>query len=320
MATNLSELIARTVPPLGYELVDWEMSPKGRLVRVFIDKAGGVDVEDCARVSQHLTRLFAVENVDYERLEVCSPGLDRPLKKAADYERFAGTRRRSCCARSATTHARFEGRARRDRRRAMRWSRPRPAPFAIPLDDRAGAPGPEDRVEKVTMDGGKELLLLVDALSREKNVAKDTVFPALEMALASATKKRFNDEVDVRVAIDRETGDYDAFRRWTVVPDEEHEEPAHQIAITDAAERGENLALGDVIEEPLEAGDLRPHRRAGRQAGDPAEDPRRRARADPERLPRARGEPGDRHRQAHRARQRDRRVGPHRGRACRATS
>jgi ribosome maturation factor RimP len=69
MATNLSELIARTVPPLGYELVDWEMSPKGRLVRVFIDKDGGVDVEDCARISQHLTRLFAVENIDYDRLE-----------------------------------------------------------------------------------------------------------------------------------------------------------------------------------------------------------------------------------------------------------
>jgi ribosome maturation factor RimP len=90
MAANLSELIARTVPPLGYELVDWEMSPKGRLVRVFIDKEGGVDVEDCARVSQHLTRLFAVENVDFDRLEVSSPGLDRPLKKAADYERFRG--------------------------------------------------------------------------------------------------------------------------------------------------------------------------------------------------------------------------------------
>src|ERR1700674_1561980 len=98
----------------------------------------------------------------------------------------------------------------------------------------------------------KDLLLLVDALSREKNVAKDTVFLALEMALASATKKRFKDEVDVRVEIDRETGEYHAFRRWTVVPDEEHEEPAHQIAITDAAERDPDLKLGDVVEEPLE--------------------------------------------------------------------
>ncbi len=69
----------------------------------------------------------------------------------------------------------------------------------------------------------RELLLLVDALAREKNVPKEIVFVALESALASATKKRFpNLEVDARVSIDRETGDYDAFRRWTVVPDEEH--------------------------------------------------------------------------------------------------
>src|SRR6478609_1167674 len=73
------------------------------------------------------------------------------------------------------------------------------------------------------------------------------------MALASATKKRFKDEVDVRVEIDRETGDYHAFRRWTIVPDEEHEEPAHQIAITDAVAENPEAALGDVVEEPLES-------------------------------------------------------------------
>jgi N utilization substance protein A len=99
----------------------------------------------------------------------------------------------------------------------------------------------------------KELLLLVDALSREKNVAKDTVFLALELALASATKKRFKDEVDVRVEIDRESGEYNAFRRWTVVPDEEHEEPAHQIAITDALAEDAEAKVGDIHEEPLEA-------------------------------------------------------------------
>src|SRR5689334_24530214 len=98
----------------------------------------------------------------------------------------------------------------------------------------------------------RELLLLVDALSREKNVPKEIVFSALEAALASATKKKYADNIDARVAIDRETGDYETFRRWTVVPDEEHEEPAHQIAITDAAERDPPLVLGEVVEEPLE--------------------------------------------------------------------
>ena len=98
----------------------------------------------------------------------------------------------------------------------------------------------------------RELLLLVDALAREKNVPKDIVFTALEAALASATKKKYTDNTDARVSIDRETGDYETFRRWTVVPDEEHEEPAHQIAITDAAAREPALELGDVVEEPLE--------------------------------------------------------------------
>ena len=87
---NLAELLERTLPALGYELVDWEMSPRSGLVRVFIDKPGGVDVEDCARVSNHLTRLFAVENVAFERLEVSSPGIDRPLRKPDDFVRFAG--------------------------------------------------------------------------------------------------------------------------------------------------------------------------------------------------------------------------------------
>jgi N utilization substance protein A len=105
-------------------------------------------------------------------------------------------------------------------------------------------------VEKIM---NREMLLLVDALSREKNVPKEIVFSALEMALASATKKRYpNQEVDARVEIDRETGEYKSFRRWTVVADEEHEEPAHQLAITDAHERDPELVIGDVVEEPLE--------------------------------------------------------------------
>jgi ribosome maturation factor RimP len=75
---------------MGFEVVDVDFSPSGRLVRVFIDKPGGVDVEDCAHVSNHLRHLFAVEGIDYDRLEVSSPGLDRPLKKEADFVRFDG--------------------------------------------------------------------------------------------------------------------------------------------------------------------------------------------------------------------------------------
>ena len=85
-----AELIERTLEGLGYELVDFETSPRARLLRVFIDSPKGISIDDCATVSNHLTQLFAVENIDYDRLEVSSPGLDRPLKKAADFERFQG--------------------------------------------------------------------------------------------------------------------------------------------------------------------------------------------------------------------------------------
>ncbi len=88
--TDFAELLERTLPPMGYEVVDWERSGRAGLVRVFIDKPGGVDVEDCARVSDQLTRLFTVEGIDYDRLEVSSPGLDRPLKRPADFARFTG--------------------------------------------------------------------------------------------------------------------------------------------------------------------------------------------------------------------------------------
>lgn len=87
---DLQGLLENTLAGLGYELVDLERSPKGGLLRIFIDKPGGIKVEDCALVSNHLSRLFAVENVAYERLEISSPGLDRPLRTARDFERFAG--------------------------------------------------------------------------------------------------------------------------------------------------------------------------------------------------------------------------------------
>jgi len=87
---QLADLIEQAVTGLGYELVEFETSPRARLLRIFIDSPQGVNIDDCSKVSNHLSRLFTVENVDYDRLEVSSPGMDRPLKKAADFERFAG--------------------------------------------------------------------------------------------------------------------------------------------------------------------------------------------------------------------------------------
>jgi len=98
----------------------------------------------------------------------------------------------------------------------------------------------------------REILLLVDALAREKNVNKDVVFVALEMALASATKKRFSDDADVRVAVDRETGDYESFRRWQVVADDVVENPPQQIPLSEALKEHADIQLEEYIEEPLE--------------------------------------------------------------------
>ncbi len=98
----------------------------------------------------------------------------------------------------------------------------------------------------------REILLLVDALAHEKNVEKDIVFTALEMALASATKKRFQEDADARVSIDRLTGDYQSFRRWLVVDDDAVEETTRQISLSDALQQNADIEVGDFIEEPLE--------------------------------------------------------------------
>ena len=87
---SLEKVVEPAVTGMGYELVDVQSSNGGRLLRLFIDKPGGVTVDDCAAISRHLTRVLAVEGIDYERLEVSSPGLDRPLRKEADFVRFAG--------------------------------------------------------------------------------------------------------------------------------------------------------------------------------------------------------------------------------------
>jgi ribosome maturation factor RimP len=87
---SLENVMEPAVTGLGYELVDVQQSSGGGLLRLFIDKPGGITLEDCATVSRHLTRVLAVEGIDYERLEVSSPGLDRPLRKGADFARFAG--------------------------------------------------------------------------------------------------------------------------------------------------------------------------------------------------------------------------------------
>jgi ribosome maturation factor RimP len=88
--STLEGILEPTLNGMGFELVDAQVSNRGRFVRIFMDKPGGITLEDCAAVSRHLSRVLEVEGIDYDRLEVSSPGLDRPLRKAADFARFAG--------------------------------------------------------------------------------------------------------------------------------------------------------------------------------------------------------------------------------------
>jgi len=97
----------------------------------------------------------------------------------------------------------------------------------------------------------REILLLVDALAHEKNVGKEVIFTALELALASATKKKHHDDADIRVAIDRESGEYSTFRRWQYVEYDLLENSAFQIDEED--DRSKGLTIGDYYEEPLES-------------------------------------------------------------------
>ena len=98
-----------------------------------------------------------------------------------------------------------------------------------------------------------EILLMADVLSREKSVDKDVIFEAIEAALATATRKRHREDIDARVSIHRDTGDYDAFRRWEVVDDDEELEfPMRQIRLTQARIDQPDLEIGEFIEQPLE--------------------------------------------------------------------
>ncbi|MCH4273352.1 MAG: transcription termination/antitermination protein NusA, partial [Kerstersia gyiorum] len=95
----------------------------------------------------------------------------------------------------------------------------------------------------------REILLLVDALAREKNVAREVVFEAVEGALASAMKKRFKDDADIRVSIDRTTGEHEGFRRWLVVPDEAGlQAPDREELLSDAEEAVPGIQVGEYIE------------------------------------------------------------------------
>ena len=98
----------------------------------------------------------------------------------------------------------------------------------------------------------KEILLVAEAVSNEKGVDRGIIFEAIEQALATATKKRYEEEADIRVDIDRATGNYETFRRWTVMPDDHMAILGTEFTTEEAAEVDSSLQIGDVHEEQIE--------------------------------------------------------------------
>ena len=98
----------------------------------------------------------------------------------------------------------------------------------------------------------KEILLVADAVSNEKGVDREVIFEAIEMALSTATKKRYEEESEIEVVIDRETGDYVTFRRWTVMPDDHFSILGTELTTEEAAEKDTSLQIGDVFREQVE--------------------------------------------------------------------
>src|SRR6187402_2237072 len=110
---------------------------------------------------------------------------------------------------------------------------------------------PMRRVERVN----KEILMVVDAVSNEKGVDKEVIFEALEAALASATRKKHGEEWDVRVSIDRKSGDYETFRRWKVFADDsnELEVPERELRMEDAHDIDATVEIGGIVEQGMES-------------------------------------------------------------------
>ena len=259
-----------------------------------------ITVEDCEKVTRQLQFALEVDGADYKRLEVSSPGIDRPLRNEQDFERFAGevidiTLKAPMGAAAggqvAANRKKFRGTLERvaaaDGSHGWQivWSdEPAPKPGQKISKKRAPAPAagagfcfgraprsaarPDSGFQGAqaqTWHGGvglneesggmnREMLMLVDAISREKNVERDVVFGAVESALAQATKKLYQGDVDIRVAVDRDSGDYETFRRWHVVPDEAGLQlPDQEILLFEAKEEMPDIEVDEYIEEAVDS-------------------------------------------------------------------
>ncbi len=171
---DVSTIVKTTVTALGFELVDFERG--GGMLKVYIDKSTGITVEDCAAVSNQLTRVFMVENIDFERLEVSSPGLDRPLKTIADFEKFIGVRVKVRLNQAVDNRKRFDGEV-----VAVDGDK---ITFDL-ADDLAVAPGGKVKVNKKVASKAK-----IDAKALAKNAEEAVAEKKITVALSDIDRAR----------------------------------------------------------------------------------------------------------------------------------
>ena len=304
---ELTALLEPVVRGLGYELWELEYGTRqgGALLRLYIDRPGraagggrragaglesesGITVDDCARVSHAVSEVMDAEDpvAGYYTLEVSSPGLDRVLRTRAHFARFVGRAVRVEMKAPIGGRKRFLGRllqARMQRTSCLMLGAdggevalPSKV-FTRPGWCRSCSRGRENVARSWKMN--KEILMVVDAVSNEKSVDKEIIFEALEAALASATRKRHGEGIDVRVAINRKTGDYDTFRRWKVFADDstELEFPDQRAAHGRCRGHRQGRAAGRLCRSADGIRGVRTHRRADGQAGHRAESARSRA-------------------------------------------
>ena len=263
MRDALMRLLEPPIEALGFELVDVEFAREGRggVLRIFIDRraeesAAGVTVDDCAHVSHAVSEVLEIHDPikGHYTLEVSSPGFDRILRTRAHFERFVGERIFAELKLPMEGRRRFVGAIEvRVKRHDCSGSRRQGVRACRSIEFRRRDCGRSERGVFRFMN--KEILMAVDAVSNEKGVDKEIIFDALEAALASATRKKHGEELDVRVSINRKTGGYDTFRRWKVFADDstELEVPERELRLDDARDIDKDVEPGGFVEEPMES-------------------------------------------------------------------
>src|SRR5690606_7357681 len=261
MEDRLYDMLEPAVAALDFILwgVEFVRAGKHSTLRVYIDSDNGVTVDDCADVSYQVSAILDVEDPIQSEyyLEVSSPGMERPFFKVEQYALYIGEIAAVELTMAQQGTRKFKGAIAAVDGDYIVVSCDGEKFKIMPSAIRKAHLVPQfsgglRRRGKVM---AKEILLVAEAVSNEKGVSKEKIFEALESAVAHATKKKYEGDIDVRVSIDRQTGEFDTFRRWLVVDDSERplENPYREISLAAAQYEDPTIQAGDYVEEQIES-------------------------------------------------------------------